>query len=124
MALGALADTIAGTRSEDLSVTPFEDTGIAEFHATLAALVMKEDSNYEEEAMQPYTFAGTRAAYSTYTTVRRAGVFPVKTKGWRITTASIGDYAYTVRAECPAKHWDSFKEIAGQIIGSVARAAG
>ncbi len=124
LALGAIADANVGSRSEDLSATPFDETRMGEFHAKLGAWVMEEDSNHKEEAMQPCTFTGTRAASSTYTTVRRAGVFAVKTKGWRITTASIGPLAYTIRAECPAKHWDSFKEIAGQIIGSVARSAG
>jgi len=122
--LGALADASVGSRSEDLSATPFEATRIGKFHAKLGAWIMEEDSNYKEETMQPYTFTGTRAAYSTYTTVRRTGVFAVKTKGWRITTASIGPYAYTLRAESPEKHWDSFKEIAAQIIGSVARGVG
>jgi len=123
-ALGAMADATAGSRHEDLSATPFEETRIAEFHAMLGELAKEDGSNYEEETMQPCTFAGTRAAYSTYTTVRRAGVFPVKTKGWRITTASIGPYAYAIRAECPEKHWDSFKENAGQIIGSAVQGAG
>ncbi len=123
-ALGAMADATVGSRHEDLSATPSKETGIGKFHAMLGELAKDNDSNYEEEAMQPCTFAGTRAAYSTYTTVRRAGLFPVKMKGWRITTASIGPFAYTIRAECPEKHWDSFEEIASQIIGSAVRGAG
>jgi len=119
--LGAMADATVGSRSEDLSATPFDETRMGEFHAKLGAWVMEEDSNHKEEAMQPCTFTGTRAAYSTYTTVRRAGVFAVKTKGWRITTASVGPYAYTIRAECPEKHWDKFQPIASKIIGSVTR---
>ena len=120
-ALGAMADANVGSRSEDLSATPFEETRMGEFHAKFGAWVMEEDSNYQEDAMQPCTFTGTRAAYSTYTTVRRAGVFPVNVKGWRVTTASIGPFAYSIRAECPEKHWDSFKEIAIKVISSAVR---
>ncbi len=120
-ALGAMADANVGSRSEDLSATPFEDTRMGKFHAQVGNLVQKKGKNYKEEVMQPCTFTGTRAAYSIYSTVRRAGVFAVKTKGWRITTASIGPYAYTIRAECPEKHWDKFQPIASKIIGSATR---
>ncbi len=121
-ALGALADaTGARPRGNDPAEVPFEETGMGMFHAKLGGLVNEEDPNYEEAAMQPCTFAGGTAAYSTYTTVKRAGVLPVNIKGWRITTLSIGPYAYSIHVECPEKHWDKFQPIASNIIGSVTR---
>ncbi len=118
-AWGALADA-SGTAGQDAGETPFEETAIGEFHARIGGLVEQNDRHYEEQGeMQPCTFAGSRAAYSTYTTIKRFGVFAVKMKGWRISTLSRGPYAYQIRCECPERHWDQFEEIASQILGGV-----
>ena len=125
-ALGALADGTAGTAQREASApdgggTPFEETAVGEFHARLGLWVEERDRHYEEQGeMQPCTFAGSRAAYSTYNTIKRFGVFGVKVKGWRITTLALGPYAYQIRCECPERHWDQFQEIASSVLGGVA----
>ncbi len=116
-ALGALAGA-SGAATQDAGETPFEETAVGEFHAKMGELIM--DTHYEEQGeMQPCTFAGSRAAYSTYTTIKRFGVFAVKMKGWRISTLSLGPYAYQIRCECPERHWDKFEQIANTIVGGV-----
>lgn len=74
---------------------------------------------YEEgEAVFAYDFANVRSAMVEYEYSRRAGLLRVEMKGVRWGSHQ-GDYGYHVFAEAPAKHWDEFRPVAEQIIGSV-----
>jgi hypothetical protein len=79
----------------------------------------KPRSGYEEGQMQEaHDFAGVRSACAEYTYARRIGLVSVKMKGLRWASFQ-GDYGYNVWAEAPEKHWETFKPVAQQIVGSV-----
>jgi len=126
LAMGAMGD-ISGAAARSLSTNGAAAVALAQrpegkLHLWLGEMVEDSDPYYEEQGeMQACTFAGKPAAYSTYTTVKRIGVFSVELKGWRITAPGIGDYSYNIRAQCPAQHWDKFEPIATGILSSITR---
>ncbi len=121
--LGAMGD-ISGASRAVSAETPLEKRPEGKLHAQLGGFEEDNDPHYAEDEMQAVTFMGAAAAYSVYTTSKRAGVFSVKIKGWRLTVPGIGDYSYNVHAQCPAKHWDEFEPIAQRILQSVTPGGG
>jgi hypothetical protein len=120
---GAMSDISgAGARVSaglDGGPPPLERKPEGRFHATLGGIAKHKDPHYQEEDdMQPCQFAGQPAAYSVYTTQKKAGMFTVQIKGWRISCPGT-DYGYDIRAEAPAEQWDKFEPIATKLIASV-----
>ncbi len=123
---GSLAD-ISGT-TVSVESGPFgeiqESPGVADrregrLHTLIGDMTAKEDKHFTDSGVMEETeFRGRPAAYSDYTSLRRAGLLKVQVKGRRV-TAPAGDLAYDVRAECPAQHWEQFEPIASRILESV-----
>jgi hypothetical protein len=98
---------------------PLERRPEGRFHEALGGIEQRKDTHYKEEGeMQPCRFAGQAAAYSVYTTQRKAGMFKVKIKGWRVSCPGT-DFGYDIRAEAPAEHWDEFEPIATKLLAGV-----
>ena len=116
---GAAASVESGLFGETPESFGVADRGEGRLHTLIGDITAKEDKHFKETgAMQETEFRGRPAAYSDYTSLRRAGLLKGQVKGRRL-TAPAGDLAYDVRAECPAQHWEQFEPIASQIIESV-----
>jgi hypothetical protein len=123
---GSLADITGSAASAESGLfgeTPqsfgVADRGEGRLHTLIGSITAKEDKHFVDSGVMEETeFRGRPAAYSDYTSLRRAGLLKVKVKGRRL-TAPAGDLAYDVRAECPAQHWEQFEPIAWRIIESV-----
>ena len=123
-ASGALGDVSAAT-SRMLEGTPtLAMSPEGKMHAMFGDIMKKEDPSFVDEQMQPAMLFGASAAASYYTAKKSFLGLPVKVKGWRVTSGTVGDYSYNFRAECPEKHWDEFEPAVKQIAASVAQGKG
>lgn len=120
-ASGALGDVSAATSRMLGGTVSLEMSPEGKMHAMFGDIMKKEDPSFVDEQMQPAMLFGASAAASYYTTKESFMGIPVKMKGWRVTSGTVGDYSYNFRAECPEKHWDKFEPVAKQIAESVAQ---
>lgn len=121
-ALGAMGDVssaAARVKSDGSGQGPQRVNDAQLLHTFLGDVAKHEDPNYQEQGeMKPCKFAGREAGYSYYTSQRRHGLRSIPVKGLRL-TAPAGEFAYVVRAECPAQYWEQFEPVADRIIKSV-----
>ncbi len=123
-ASGALGDVSAATSRMIEGAPSLEMSPEGKMHGLFGDIMEKEDPSFVDEQMQPAMLFGASAAASYYTAKKSFLGVPVKMKGWRVTSGTVGDYSYNFRAECPEKHWDKFEPAVKQIAASVAQGKG